>query len=60
MLKILFRANLSLLFKELSLPKLNNNRTFDINYKKIILENIISILEMIFLWKIKEAVWKTL
>lgn len=40
-----FRANLSLLFKELSLPKLNNNRTFDINYKKIILENIISILE---------------
>jgi len=27
------------------LPKLNNNRTFDINYKKIILENIISILE---------------
>lgn len=27
------------------MPKLNNNRTFDINYKKIILENIISILE---------------
>ena len=43
--KNLFRANLSSLFKELPLPKLNNNRTFDINHKKIILENIISILE---------------
>ena len=36
---------MSSLFKELPLPKLNNNRTFDINHKKIILENIISILE---------------
>lgn len=43
--KNFFRANLSSLFKGLSLPKLNDNRTFDINHKKIILENILSILE---------------